>query len=49
MIKIGRNLLSGLGGDSVKDRQMDGQTDGSINNIPIAFLKKCVDNNIGIP
>ena len=31
------------------DRQMDGQTDGGINNIPISFLKKHGDNNIGIP
>ena len=28
------------------DRQMDGQTDGGDCNIPIAFFKKCGDNNM---
>ena len=27
------------------DRQTDGRTDGEVNNIPIAFLKKHGDNN----
>ena len=48
--KYGWILSSGLGGDSITDRRMDGQTDGQMdggdNNIPDAFSKKRGDNKV---
>ena len=38
-----------LGGDSITDRQTDGQMDGGYNNIPSVFLKKRGDNNTNDP